>query len=551
LDKYFIDEAERDGFIVPIVYELRKEKIKLKDEDLEWYLEKVDVDDIGDEAEISQLKEEVRKRIDEIKVILENRNEIQKVCKDLSKHFKENFDGKFKGLIVTGSRKACVRYKEILDKYLPPEYSEVVMTFGQDDAEEIQEYRKKLIERFKINDTNEIVAKIIEKFRKEEYPKLLIVTDMLITGFDEPKLGVLYLHKILKNHRLLQTIARVNRPYIEKNVGLIVDYVGIFKYLKKAFKIYLDEDIKVIEQKVKEKRKLFDEFLELLNKLKEIFGEIVGNFERESFDRALEILKREDTGTKFVELYRNLRRWFEFLVTDERMIKYLKDYKWLSALYEYYLKLVRPMIDEIKLEKYFQKTIEIIHALTEVSDFKQKIKPTIVDLNYIKALKESNLTEEQKIIGTVNALRYICSLNQKNPIYKSIAERVKELIKKWEENEIDVFTLGVGVDEILNYIQIKEKEKETTKLNEVEFGIKLILENCQKIKKEDVEKITKEIFEKIQQNLFPDWSKNPAISKEISRKIREYLAEVKQHYNLNYDEFDKLHQEIFEFILNL
>jgi len=59
-----------------------------------------------------------------------------------------------------------VRYKEILDKYLPPEYSEVVMTFGQDDAEEIQEYRKKLIERFKINDTNEIVAKIIEKFRK-------------------------------------------------------------------------------------------------------------------------------------------------------------------------------------------------------------------------------------------------------------------------------------------------------------------------------------------------------------------------------------------------
>ena len=551
LDKYFIDEAEKDGFIVPIVYELKKEKIKLKDEDLEWYLEQIDVEDIADEAELSQLKKEVRKRINEIKVILENPKEIEKVCQDLAIHFKENFDGRFKGLVVTGSRKACVRYKEILNKYLPSEYSEVVMTFGQEDEEEIQEYKKKLINRFKINDTNEIVAKIIEKFRKEENPKLLIVTDMLITGFDEPKLGVLYLHKLLKNHRLLQTIARVNRPYIEKNAGLIVDYVGIFKHLKKAFKAYLDEDIKVIEGKVREKKKVFEEFLKILNELKKIFGEIVGNFEKESFDRGLEILKKEETATKFVNLYRNLRRWYEFLATDERMIKYLKDYKWFSALYEYYLKLVQPAVDEIKLEKYFQKTIEVIHDLTEVSEFRQKIKPTIIDLNYIKSLKESNLTEEQKTIGIVYALKYICYLNLKNPIYKSIAEKVKELIREWEEGKIDIEGLGVEVDKILNYINEKEKEKEITKLNEFEFGVKLVVEKYEKIKKEDTEKISKEIFNKIQENLFPDWNKNPAIVKEISRKIREYLTEVKQHYNLSYDEFNKLHQEIFEFVLNL
>ena len=551
LDKYFIDEAEKDGFIVPIVYELKKEKIKLKDEDLEWYLEQIDVEDIADEAELSQLKKEVRNRIDEIKVILENPKEIEKVCQDLSNHFKENFDGRFKGLVVTGSRKACVRYKKILDKYLPSEYSEVVMTFGQEDEKEIQEYRKKLIDRFKINDTIEIVTQIIEKFRKEEYPKLLIVTDMLITGFDEPKLGVLYLHKLLKNHKLLQTIARVNRPYIEKNAGLIVDYVGIFKHLNKAFKAYLDEDIKVIEGKIREKKKVFEEFLKILNELKKIFGEIVGNFEKESFDSGLEILKKEETATKFVNLYRNLRRWYEFLATDERMIKYLKDYKWFSALYEYYLKLVQPAIDEIKLEKYFQKTIEVIHDLTEVSEFRQKIKPAIIDLNYIKSLKESNLTEEQKTIGAVYALKYICYPNPKNPIYKSIAEKVKKLIREWEENKIDIETLGVEVDKILNYINEKEKEKEITKLNEVEFGVKLVVEKYEKIKKEDIEKISKEIFSKIQENLFPDWNKNPAIVKEISRKIREYLTEVKQHYNLSYDEFNKLHQEIFEFVLNL
>jgi type I restriction enzyme R subunit len=552
LDKYFIDDAERDGFVVPIVCEIRKEKISLKDEDLEWYLEQIDVEDIGEEAEISQLKAEVRKRIDEIKVILENPKEIDKVCEDLSKHFKENFDGKFKGLIVTGSRKACVRYKKILDeKYLPPEYTEVVMTFNQNDEEEIQQYKRKLLEKFDTNDTHKIVEQIIDKFRKEEYPKLLIVTDMLITGFDEPKLGVLYLHKLLKNHRLLQTIARVNRPYFEKKAGLIVDYVGIFKFIEKAFKVYLAEDVKVIKKAIKEKKDTFEEFVKILNELKKLFGDLVGKFEKEIFDKVLEILKNEEVENRFTNLYRNLRNWYEFLATDKRMIKYLTDYKWFSVVYEYYKKLKRPDIPPEKLEKYFQKTIELIHELTEISEFSKKAGPTVVDLNYIKSLKESNLTEEQKTIGSVYALRYICTLHQKNPVYKSIAERVKEIIRKWEENEIDIIALGSEVEEILNYIEEKEKEKTTTNLNEIEFGIKLALENNKKINKEDVEKVAKQIYERIKNNLFPDWNKNPAISKEVSKKIREYLTEIRQIYGLNYEEFNKLHQEIFDFIVNL
>jgi len=550
LDKYFIDEAEKDGFIVPIIYELKKEKIRLKDEDLEWYLEQVDIEDIADEAEISLLEKEVQKRINEIKVILENPNEIEKVCQDLAKHYRENFDGKFKGLVVTGSRTACVRYKRILDKYLPPEYSEVVMTFGQSDNEEIQEYKNGLTKRFGINDTTEIIAQIIERFRKEEFPKLLIVTDMLITGFDEPKLGVLYLHKLLKNHRLLQTIARVNRPHDGKNAGLIVDYVGIFKFMEKAFKVYLDEEVKVIKKELKSKNDAFEEFLKNLKELKNLFGEYVGTFEKEAFDRALEVLKSEEAENKFVNLYKSLRNWYEFLSTDERMIEYLKDYKWLSAVYEYYKKLKRPIIDEVKLEKYFKRTLEIIHELTEVSDFIKKTGPTIIDLNYIKTLKDSDLTEEQKTVGIVYALKYICALKEKNPIYKSIAEKVKELIKKWEESIIDVNFLKIEVEGLLNYIESKEKERKKTELSEQEFGIKLILENSQKINKDEVEKIAKEIYRKIEPLLFPGWNKNPLRIKEVRGEIRRYLAILKPKYTLTGEELDQLHNEIFELISN-
>jgi type I restriction enzyme R subunit len=549
LDKYFMDEAEKDGFVVPIIYELRKEKIGLKDEDVEWYLEKVDAEDIGDEMELKQVKDEVRKRLNEIKVFLENPKEIEEICKDLADHFKKNFDGKFKGLIVTGSRKACVRYKESLDNYLPSEYSEVVMTFNQDDEEEIREYRRKLIERFKINDTNEIIAQIIEKFRKEEYPKLLIVTDMLITGFDEPKLGVLYLHKLLKNHRLLQTIARVNRPYLEKVAGLIVDYVGIFKFIEKAFKFYLEKEEESIKKEIKNKVEIFEEFLKILDEIKAIFDGLIGNFDRDVFEKALEmILKDEKIENKFVLLYKELRRWFEMLVSDERMIKYLTDYKWLTALYERYKKITIKPDEKEKVEKFFDKTIKIIHELIEVKGIIPKVKPSVIDLNYIRSLKYSDLTEEEKTIGTLYALRHICVLSSKNPVYKSIAERVKELIEKWQKDEIDYISLGIEIEKILAYIEEKEREKGETKLNELEFGIKLVLENFEKINKKESESIAKEIYKKIEPLLSLGWNKNPALLREVSGKIRGYLAEIRTKYNLTYEEFDKLFQEVFDFV---
>jgi len=543
LDRYFIDTAERDGFVVPIMYELRKEEVHLKEQDLDWYLEQVDVDDIADDRELKNIEEVVKKKINEITVFLENRKNIDVICQDIAKHFKENFDGKFKGLIVTGSRKACVRFKEILDRYLDSKYSEVVMTFDKED-EEIKKYKERLIERFNRNDTEEIVKDIIEKFRKEEYPKLLIVTDMLITGFDEPKLAVLYLYKVLKNHRLLQTMARVNRPYEQKPAGLLVDYVGIFKYIGRAFKVYAHEDVKLIKEKIIGKEEAEREFNEFLEKLENLFKGLIGNFERESFDRAMEILK--DKGDEFVFLYRELRMRFEFLRSEGKILEVLTKYKWLSALYEYYKKLLKPDIDETKLEKYFQRTIGLIHELIEPAGLK-RVEPKAIDLDYIKQIKGSDLTPTQKYIGILTALKHICILREKNPIYKSIADRVRELVEKWQEGE-DILELAQSIEEVLNYINEKEEEKKKTELNDLEFGVKLIFENRLKIKPEEIEDLAKRIYIEIKDSLYPNWDQNPATSKYVERKIREFLTEIKPKYKLTYEDFDKLHGEIYSFV---
>jgi type I restriction enzyme R subunit len=543
LDRYFIDTAERDGFVVPIMYELRKEEVNLKDKDLEWYLEKIDIDDIGDEMELRYLEEAVRKRINEITVFLENRKNIDVICQDIAKHFKENFDGKFKGLIVTGSRKACVRFKEILDRYLDSKYSEVVMTFDKED-EEINKYKEKLTERFRKNDTEEIVKEIIENFRNKEYPKLLIVTDMLITGFDESKLAVLYLYKVLKNHRLLQTMARVNRPHEQKPAGLLVDYVGIFKYIGRAFRVYANEDVKLIKEKIMGKEEAEREFNEFLEKLENLFKGLIGNFERESFDRALEILK--DKGDEFVSLYRELRMRFEFLRSEGKILEVLTKYKWLSALYEYYKKLLKPDIDETKLEKYFQRTIGLIHELIEPAGLK-RVEPKAIDLGYIKQIKGSDLTPTQKYIGILTALKHICILREKNPIYKSIADRVRELVEKWQEG-VDILELAQSIEEVLNYINEKEEEKKKTELNDLEFGVKLIFENRLKIEPEEIEDLAKRIYIEIKDSLYPNWNQNPATSKTVAKKLRLFLAGIKPKYKIPNGEYKILYDEIYEFV---
>jgi type I restriction enzyme R subunit len=139
------------------------------------------------------------------------------------------------------------------------------MTYSQNDPEEIQEYERQLKERFgRGKETSEINKEIITKFKEEEYPKIVIVTDMLITGFDHPQLQTIYLDKPLKGHMLLQTVARVNRPAPEKETGLIVDYVGVLEDYEKALAFYEREDFTTISQSFYDIDKTVEEFEKLL-----------------------------------------------------------------------------------------------------------------------------------------------------------------------------------------------------------------------------------------------------------------------------------------------
>jgi type I restriction enzyme R subunit len=152
----------------------------------------------------------------------------------------------YKAFLVGVNREACAKYKKALDKLLPPEWSETVYTKNTADIVE-----RPLVAELQITEERE--ADVRSLFRKADRdPKILIVTDKLLTGYDAPPLYCLYLDKPMRDHVLLQAIARVNRPYIDtegvqKRVGLVVDFVGVLRELRKALQFDSSDVSGVIE----------------------------------------------------------------------------------------------------------------------------------------------------------------------------------------------------------------------------------------------------------------------------------------------------------------
>ena len=233
-------QAITDGFTVPIAHQLRLEAdTRLPTNMIDAFL-KVEIDEIPEKYQ-QKVEEKTKRKLNKVNLFLENENRIKKVSQDIAGHFKENLDGKYKAMIVAASRKACVTYKREIDKLLPPEYTEIVMTYNDEDTRKVPtaaEYQKELITRNSGKDIETIRKETIEKYKEEALPKILIVTDMLLTGFDAPILQTMYLDKPLKEHLLLQAVARTNRPYKDlKQAGLILDYEASLETSKKPSKI--------------------------------------------------------------------------------------------------------------------------------------------------------------------------------------------------------------------------------------------------------------------------------------------------------------------------
>lgn len=243
IDTYDMTQAILDGSTVPIMYESRMARVGLNQkilDEIDNYYSYIEETGSADEYAISKSKQMMAK----ISQIIEDPDRLELIVKDIISHFEERKDMiADHAMVVAYSRKAAyTMYKKFIE--LRPDYKDVVnmiITPSNKDPEDMQKAvgtkndKKDLEIRFKneANDPN-------EKF------KIAIVVDMWLTGFDVPRLGVMYIDKPMKAHNLMQAIARVNRVYKTKPAGLIVDYIGLKAWLLDALKTYTTRDQKQV-----------------------------------------------------------------------------------------------------------------------------------------------------------------------------------------------------------------------------------------------------------------------------------------------------------------
>jgi type I restriction enzyme R subunit len=556
LDCYFIKDSQSDGFTVPILYDIVKEsgalKIKLNDEEIKRFIDEWikmcrekgsgvadEISDFfeGNNKALTVTSSEMKRHLNEIQLVFGSEEWLRESARYIAKRLKEDTENfRYKAMVVVLNRKSCVLFKKYLDEELKTVYgtqykdtekwTEVVMTYEENDTNEILNYKLELIKRRGESDLQKINSDIQEEFIKKENPKILIVTEMLISGFDAPKLKVMYLNKPLFEHRLLQAIARVNRAYsegmIKKEAGLIVDFVGLLPYMIKSLREYqliaekkieldLEENLLVeIEKKVNEFKESLKDIKKELSSLKLNnqdlsidLDEIKNKRKRKDADLN-EYLNQIDSKISIIALHKedqhilNLLTLmkesissFDALGSNEEKMDYAEDVeilKWIYSKMLYYIKgkkrlpkefwndLVKNLSDKILVGEFY--TLASMQITNDI------LKRVIKECEMVKG---EELISERKVADAYHMLRWSLEENP-NPIYEGIKERLEEVRKKWILRKIqlldavndlnNLLTIKITYDEKILSKPIKERIVETIKFKVQEkFHVQPKLQN--------------------------------------------------------------------------
>ena len=230
IDTYTIEQAVRDGATVPIFYESRLPELRIIGQTIDRVFDRVFAERTDEE------RAAIRRRYATEQAVAGAPRRIEAICLDLIDHFTRCIaPNRFKAQVVAASRHDAVTFKETLDRLNAPE-SALIMSAGHNDEERLARWHR----------GREQQDRLIGRFKDRDDPlSILVVCDMLLTGFDAPVEQVMYLDAPLREHGLLQAIARVNRPCgAEKTYGLVVDYRGVSTRLQEALAVFSTTDVR-------------------------------------------------------------------------------------------------------------------------------------------------------------------------------------------------------------------------------------------------------------------------------------------------------------------
>ena len=521
LDRYTIKESIEDETTLPINHMLAPSEMTLPSQQLDKeFFELAAAEGVTDIEELNRVLD----RAVGIRTFLTADDHIEKVAAFVATHFQENvMPLGYKAFLVAVNREACAKYKQALDKYLPTEWSQAVYTPNPNDKIE-----RPLVAKLQMSDQREEDVRILFK-KATENPKILIVTDKLLTGYDAPLLYCLYLDKPMRNHVLLQALARVNRPYVDakdirKRIGLVVDFVGVLKDLKKALQFDSSDISGVIEN---------------LDLLLHDFQEKIINAKREYLDTIKDGHADEQLGhfvhgrlldpearKVFFETYKDIENLWEILSPSPKLRDHIETFKELAQLYAIVRNAYSEKIGFIADLAY--KTQRLVQTNAIQEGLGRLTKSVIFDVKTLEALREEKGSNEGKVFNIVRGLQKEIDENlDVAPILQPLKERADRILKDLQARQTTGLAAMDSLTALAKEKEVAAKAAKESGLSPKAFAVFWILQNEFMLKERSLTAI--EVAREVDSLLirFPNSAVNPDEQRQFRANIYRPLLSLK------------------------
>lgn len=429
LDKYSIAESIRDETTLPLKHMMAPSEMTIPTERLDKeFFALAESEGVTD---IEELNRVLDKAVG-LRTFLTADDRVEKVAAFVAEHFKKSvLPLGYKAFLVAVNREACAKYKQALDKLLPPEWTAPVYTENAADVVD-----RPLVAKLQLSPEHEEDVRLLFK-KPQENPKILIVTDKLLTGYDAPLLYCLYLDKPMRDHVLLQAIARANRPYVDgesvrKRVGLVVDFVGVLRELKKA----LQFDSADVSGVIEDLNVLMNDFQ---NKIAQAKIDYLDAVEEGTPDERLEELVfgrflTPEARKKFFEAYKDIEALWEILSPSPELRDHILSYKQLSILYAAVRNAYATKVGFVADLAY--KTKRLIEESALQEGLGRLTKSVTFDVNTLESLRKEKGADEGKVFNLVRGLqKEIDDTPAVAPLLQPLKDRAERILKDLENRK--------------------------------------------------------------------------------------------------------------------
>lgn len=502
IHRYTMLEAVRDKATVPIYYESRIADVALANRDIDWALERWEPD--------PEKREGIRRKHATLEAVAGASNRVATIAQDIVQHYTGFIeDNGFKGQVVASSRENAVRYWEAIRALGGPECTVVITTKGNDEDRFAQFTR-----------TAKELEALTDAFANDPaHPlKLLIVVDMLLTGFDAPLEQVMYLDRPLSEHTLLQAIARVNRTYEGKEAGFIIDYWGITQDLKEALKVFDEADVQGVMKPSEDLRRE----LELRHRrAMRLFRE-----PRPTLDDALLMLDDDPTRQEFEVAYRQLAQTYNALMPRVNNAVIEADFAWLTRLRHHAAQRI-DRTESADVRDMGRKVRTLIDQVVMADDVEQVSPPIdILAPDFIEqAVKASRNGSEKTLQAMASDMAHqarheIALKFPQNPAaYKTLRERLEDILEQQRLRRIDAMHAVEQLKDVITALQQVSFGRAHSELSadaEAIFG-QLDLQGVSD------EALAIALEQAIKKLTVVDWAHKEDVQREMRRQIKREL----------------------------